>query len=113
MIGHAGLRPADGDAVLHGVTRPNATATTDAAAEFPGALEPFDAIGHLRAEDRGSPIDARGQMYDGTTVDGPAGVRTFLLKHQDQYLRNVTENLMTYALGPTAWASWSHVNRPG
>jgi hypothetical protein len=63
------------------------------------ALEPFDAIGHLRTEDRGSPIDARSQMYDGTTVDGPAGVRTFLLKHQDQYLRNVTENLMTYALG--------------
>ena len=63
------------------------------------ALEPFDAIGRLRTEDRGSPIDARGQMYDGTPVDGPAGVRTFLLKHQDQYLRNVTENLMTYALG--------------
>jgi hypothetical protein len=63
------------------------------------ALEPFDAIGRLRSQDRGSPIDARGQMYDGTTVDGPAGVRTFLLKHQDQYLRNVTENLMTYALG--------------
>ncbi|HEY6922778.1 MAG TPA: DUF1592 domain-containing protein, partial [Steroidobacteraceae bacterium] len=63
------------------------------------ALEPFDAIGHLRTEDRGSPIDARSQMYDGTPVDGPAGVRTFLLKHQDQYLRNVTENLMTYALG--------------
>jgi hypothetical protein len=63
------------------------------------ALEPFDAIGHLRTEDRGSVIDARGQMYDGTPVDGPAGVRTFLLKHQDQYLRNVTENLMTYALG--------------
>jgi hypothetical protein len=63
------------------------------------ALEPFDAIGHLRAQDRGSPIDARSQMYDGTSVDGPAGVRTFLLKHQDQYLRNVTENLMTYALG--------------
>jgi hypothetical protein len=63
------------------------------------ALEPFDAIGHLRTEDRNSPIDARSQMYDGTPVDGPAGVRTFLLKHQDQYLRNVTENLMTYALG--------------
>ena len=63
------------------------------------ALEPFDAIGHLRTEDRSSPIDARSQMYDGTPVDGPAGVRTFLLKHQDQYLRNVTENLMTYALG--------------
>ena len=24
---------------------------------------------------------------------------TFLLKYQDQYLRNVTQNLLTYALG--------------
>ena len=39
------------------------------------------------------------EMYDGTPVDGPGGVRTFLLKYQDQYLRNVTQNLLTYALG--------------
>ena len=63
------------------------------------ALEPFDAIGRLRTEDGGNPIDARSEMYDGTPVDGPVGVRTFLLKHQDQYLRNVTQNLLTYALG--------------
>lgn len=63
------------------------------------ALEPFDAVGHLRKVDGVTPIDARSQMYDGTDVDGPAGVRAFLLRHQDQYLRNVTQNLMTYALG--------------
>ena len=63
------------------------------------ALEPFDASGICVRRIGGSPIDAHSQMYDGTPVDGPAGVRTFLLKHQDQYLRNVTENLMTYALG--------------
>ncbi len=48
---------------------------------------------------RGSRSTARDEMYDGTPVDGPDGVRTFLLKYQDQYLRNVTQNLMTYALG--------------
>jgi hypothetical protein len=63
------------------------------------ALEPFDAIGRWRTEDAGNPIDASGEMYDGMPVDGPAGVRTFLLKYQDQYLRNVTQNLLTYALG--------------
>jgi hypothetical protein len=63
------------------------------------ALEPFDAIGRWRTEDGGNPIDARSQMYDGTPVDGPGGVRAFLLKYQDQYLRNVTQNLLTYALG--------------
>jgi hypothetical protein len=63
------------------------------------ALEPFDAIGEWRTQDAGNPIDTHSQMYDGTPVDGPDGVRAFLLKHQDQYLRNVTQNLMTYALG--------------
>ncbi len=63
------------------------------------ALEPFDAIGQWRSQDAGNPIDTHSQMYDGTPVDGPDGVRTFLLRHQDQYLRNVTQNLVTYALG--------------
>jgi hypothetical protein len=63
------------------------------------ALEPFDAVGHWRTLDGTRPIDAHSQLYDGTPVDGPAGVRAFLLRHQDQYLRNITQALMTYALG--------------
>ncbi len=63
------------------------------------ALEPFDAVGHERSEDGGNPINATGTMYDGEKVNGPAGVRAFLQRHEDQYLRHVTTNLMTYALG--------------
>ncbi len=63
------------------------------------ALEPFDAIGRWRATDGGSPIDTRSVIYDGTAVDGPAGVRAFVLRHKERYLLNVVENLMTYALG--------------
>jgi hypothetical protein len=63
------------------------------------ALEPFDAIGRWRMQDGGEPIDPRGQMYDGTPVTGPDDVRAFLVKYQDQYLRNVASNLLTYALG--------------
>jgi Protein of unknown function (DUF1592)/Protein of unknown function (DUF1588)/Protein of unknown function (DUF1587)/Protein of unknown function (DUF1585)/Protein of unknown function (DUF1595) len=63
------------------------------------ALEPYDAVGHWRTLDGTHPIDAHSQLYDGTKVDGPAGIRDFLLRHQDQYLRNVTQALMTYALG--------------
>jgi hypothetical protein len=63
------------------------------------ALEPFDAIGRWRTEEGGTLIDAHDQLYDGTPVEGPTGVRTFLLRYQDQYLRNVTSNLLTYALG--------------
>jgi len=63
------------------------------------ALEPFDAIGRWRDADNGSPIDTHSRLYDGIEVDGPAGVRAFLLRHREQYLRNFVENLMTYALG--------------
>jgi hypothetical protein len=63
------------------------------------ALEPFDAIGRARTEDGGQPIDASGEMYDGTPVNGVADVRAFLLKYQDRYVRNVAQNLLTYAMG--------------
>ena len=64
------------------------------------ALEPFDAVGHTRTVDQsGLPIDAKDVMYDGTPVDGPAGVRNFVLKYKDQYVQNVAANLLTYALG--------------
>ncbi len=38
-------------------------------------------------------------MYDGTAVDGPVGVRDFVLTYKDQYVSNVASNLLTYALG--------------
>jgi hypothetical protein len=63
------------------------------------AMEPYDAVGHWRTQDGPHPIDAHATLYDGSHVDGPAGVREMLLRHQDQYLRNVTQALMTYALG--------------
>jgi Protein of unknown function (DUF1592)/Protein of unknown function (DUF1588)/Protein of unknown function (DUF1587)/Protein of unknown function (DUF1585)/Protein of unknown function (DUF1595) len=63
------------------------------------AMEPYDAVGHWRTMDGNHPIDAHGTLYDGSQVDGPAGVRDLLMRHQDQYLRNVAQVLMTYALG--------------
>lgn len=63
------------------------------------AMEPYDAVGHWRTMDGNNPIDAQGTLYDGSRVDGPAGVRDLLIRHQDQYLRNVVQALMTYALG--------------
>ena len=48
---------------------------------------------------RGGPIDASGQLADGTPVDGPVALREALLKHPEQFVRTLTEKLMTYALG--------------
>src|SRR5690606_28356181 len=66
---------------------------------FGFAMEPFDAIGRLRATDNGRPIDAADVMYDGTPVRGPDDIRAFLVKYSDQFLTNLAEKLLTYALG--------------
>ena len=36
---------------------------------------------------------------DGTKVNGPADLRNALLGYSDQFVRTVTEKLMTYGLG--------------
>jgi hypothetical protein len=63
------------------------------------SLENFDAIGMWRTVDEGLPIDASGVLVDGTVLDGPASLRSALLRYSDQYVRVVTEKLLTYALG--------------
>jgi len=73
------------------------------------ALENFDVTGKFRIKDSGMPVDPSGTLYDGTPMNGAAGLRSALLKHKDVFLLSFTENLMTYALGrrieaPDMWA---------
>ena len=63
------------------------------------ALENFDATGAWRIKDNEVPVDVVGDLYDGTKINGPNGLREALLRHQDMVLRSFTENLMKYALG--------------
>jgi mono/diheme cytochrome c family protein len=63
------------------------------------SLENFDALGMWRTEDEGLLIDASGVLVDGTALNGPASLRNALLRYSDQYVRVVTEKLLTYALG--------------
>ena len=63
------------------------------------ALDNFDVTGAWRIKDNEVPVDVVGDLYDGTKMDGPAGLRDALLKHQDVFLTGFTESLMTYALG--------------
>ena len=62
-------------------------------------LENFDVTGKWRIKDGGNPIDNVGTLYDGTTMEGPAGLRAALLKKKDGFLLSFTESFMTYALG--------------
>jgi hypothetical protein len=69
------------------------------------ALEHFDATGRYRIKDNEVPVDAVGDLYDGTRMEGAAGLRAALLKHKDAFLLSFTEHLMTYALGRRVEAS--------
>lgn len=62
-------------------------------------LENFDVIGRWRAEDAGKPIDAKGELPDGTAFDGPEQLRRVLLERKDLFLRNLTVKMLGYALG--------------
>jgi len=63
------------------------------------SLENFDGIGVWRSHDEGTPVDASGQVFDGTKIDGPAGLRGWLAGYSDQFVQVVAEKLLTYGLG--------------
>jgi mono/diheme cytochrome c family protein len=66
------------------------------------ALENFDGVGAWRTRDggtRGTPVDASGQLVDGTTINGVVELRQALLRQPDTFVRTLTEKLLVYALG--------------
>ena len=63
------------------------------------ALENFDAIGKWRDVEGAARIDPTAALTDGTKFRGAAGLRTWLASRQDDFVRAVTEKLLTYALG--------------
>jgi len=63
------------------------------------ALENFDAVGGWRSMDADAPVDASGDLADGTHVNGVVELRAALLKKPDLFVGTMTEKLMTYALG--------------
>jgi len=66
------------------------------------ALENFSAVGQYRVNDPDTltPIDAAGQLPDGTPIRGPEDLRRALADRPDhQFVQALTENLLTYALG--------------
>jgi mono/diheme cytochrome c family protein len=63
------------------------------------ALENFDAVGAWRTTEASTPIDASGQLWDGTRIDGPVSLRNALLERRDVFVKTATEKLLAYALG--------------
>jgi hypothetical protein len=69
------------------------------------SMENFDAVGAWRMRDGdsvtgpGTPIDAQGELLDGTKINGVVTLRQALLRQPDLFVGTVVEKLMIYALG--------------
>jgi hypothetical protein len=63
------------------------------------ALENFDAVGAWRTRDAGTPIDASGQLADGSPVNGVVTLRQTLVRRPEVFVGTMTEKMLTYALG--------------
>jgi hypothetical protein len=63
------------------------------------ALENFDAVGAWRTTEAAAPIDASGQLWDGTPIDGPVALRNALLRRREVFVGTAVEKLFAYALG--------------
>jgi hypothetical protein len=77
------------------------------------ALEHFDAAGNWREEEYTDyytfwkaiqkkatfPINAQGHLPDGTAFEGFEGLRDAVARHEENFVRGLTESLLEYALG--------------
>ncbi len=62
-------------------------------------LERFDAIGAIRQEDDGLPIDSVGVLPGGQRFDGIGELKHYLRGQRPRFHRSFAEKLLTYALG--------------
>jgi hypothetical protein len=62
------------------------------------ALDNFDVTGQWRLRENGMGLDTRGEFYDGSPITNPKQVADALLKRPVPLMRNLTENLMAYAI---------------
>ena len=62
-------------------------------------LENYDAIGKWRTEDGAFPVDASGVLPSGESFESPKELSKILQQQLPTFARNVTEKMLTYALG--------------
>ncbi len=62
-------------------------------------LENFDAVGGWRSLDGKEPIDSTGELPSGEKFAGPGELKKILLGRKKEFVRNLTEKMMIYALG--------------
>jgi mono/diheme cytochrome c family protein len=63
------------------------------------SLENFSPIGAWRDKEGNFPVDSTGEITGGRKINGPEGLRELLDAHKKDFVRCVTEKMLTYALG--------------
>ena len=63
------------------------------------ALDNFDVNGQWRIRENGTPLDTRGDFYDGTKIYSALQLQRVLLKRPVPLVRTFANNLMAYAIG--------------
>jgi hypothetical protein len=63
------------------------------------SLENFDGLGRWRTVSDGASIDAAATLPDGTRFQGLSGLRTLLVSHPEEFIRTLSEKLLSYAIG--------------
>ncbi len=62
-------------------------------------LENYDPVGRWRTKQGGDDIDSHGQLPTGEEFSSPRQLRQVLLQHREEFLRNFSRKLLSYALG--------------
>ena len=62
-------------------------------------LENFNPVGAWRNDIAGAPVDSAGQLPDSREFSGPVELKKLLLDRKDEFTRNLTERMLSYALG--------------
>ncbi len=63
------------------------------------AMDNFDGSGVWRDDDHGKPLDIVGELPTGEKMEGFAGLKKVVLDRKENFIRSMTEQMMTYALG--------------
>lgn len=63
------------------------------------AFENYDGIGAWRVQDGAFTVDASGRLPSGETFEGVAQMKDILLRQKDQFIKCLSERMLTYALG--------------
>ncbi len=63
------------------------------------ALEKYDPVGRWREMDQSQPIDASGELIDGTKFKGIADLKAVLVSRKLEFTRAFVEHMLAYGLG--------------